>query len=143
MLPNHPKFLLLAIATNLMALNLNLSYRIGKSDFLSHSILFWITAFFLLWQKRDRLHLKSDITSSVLGSLLLILVMYKSLHLFEGDYFIRIAPLLSLFGWGILASGIKGLKQYWREFFLLGFLAIPWELVYVLNIRGSKRKFRS
>ena len=138
---NHTKFLLLAIAANLMALNLNLSYRIGKSDFLSHSILFWITTLFLLWQKRDRLYLESDTTSSVLGSLLLALVIYKSLHLFQGDYFIRIAPLLSLLGWGLLASGIKGLKQYWREIFLLGFLAIPWELVYVFNISLITAKF--
>ena len=141
MLRNHPKSLLLATAANLMALNLNLSYRIGKSEFLIYSILFWITALFLLWEKRDRLHLESDTTSSLLGSLLLTLVIYKSLHLFEGDYFIRIAPLLSLLGWGLLASGMKGLKQYWREFFLLGFLAIPWELVYVFNVSLITAKF--
>ena len=138
---NHPKFLLLATAANLMALNLNLSDRIGKSDFLSHSILFWITTLFLLWQKRDRLNLESDTSSSVVGSLLLALVIYKSLHLFQGDYFIRIAPLFSLLGWGLLASGMKGLKQYWREIFLWGFLAIPWELVYVLNISVITAKF--
>lgn len=141
MLRNHPKFLLLAIAANLMALNLNLSYSIGKSDFLSHSILFLVSALFLLWQKRDRLHLESDTSSSVFGSILLALVIYKSLHLFEGDYFIRIAPLLSLFGWGLLASGIKGLKQYWREFFLLVFLAIPWEFLHILNISSITAKF--
>lgn len=141
MLRNHTKFLLLATASNLIALNLNLSYRIGNSDFLFHSILFWVSALFLLWQKRDKLDLESDTISSVFGSVLLALVIYKSLHLFQGDYFIRIAPLLSLFGWGLLASGIKGLKQYWPEIFLLGFLAIPWELVYVLNISLITAKF--
>ena len=141
MLRNHPKFLLLATAANLMALNLNLSDRIGKSDFLFQSILFWVSALFLLWQKRDRLHLESDTTSSVVGSLLLALVIYKSLYLFQGDYFIRIAPLLSLLGWGLLASGIKGLKQYWREIFLLGFLAIPWEFVYVFDVSLITAKF--
>lgn len=138
---NQARFLLLGIAGSLVALHLNLSDQFGKSDFLSHSTLFWVTTLFLLWQKRDRLHLESDTISSVVGSLLLALVLYRSLHLFEQDFFLRISPLLSLVGWGLLASGMKGLKQYWREIFLLGFLAVPWEFIYMFDVSLVTAKF--
>lgn len=141
MLRDPAKFLLLGIAASLVTLHLNLSQQFGRSDFLSHSILFWVTALFLVWQKRDKLHLESNAISSVVGLVLLVLVLYKSLHLFQDDFFLRISPLISLLGWGLLASGIRGLKQYWRAFFVLVFLAIPWEFIYIFNVSLITAKF--
>ena len=46
------------------------------------------------------------------------------MHLSSHDSFLRISPFLSALGLGLVASGVKGLKQYWQELLLLGFLAI-------------------
>ena len=53
----------------------------------------------------------------------------------------RIFPLLSLLGWGLLASGFKGLKQYRQEIFLLSFLAVPWEFIYIYDVSQLTAKF--
>ena len=79
--------------------------------------------------------------SSFVGTALLALVLYKSTHLFEGDFFLRVSPLLSLVGWALVASGMKGLGQYRREMLLLGFLAVPWEFVYLFDVSLVTAKF--
>ncbi|MEL6261615.1 MAG: cyanoexosortase A [Cyanobacteria bacterium J06626_6] len=136
------KIWLIGIFSGLAALHLNLAEHFGgKTDLSSSSLLFWVAAALLLWQKRHHLKLKSDLVSSLLGTAMLSLVLYKSLYLFEGDFFLRLSPLLSLFGWSLLASGIRGLKQYRRELFLLGFLAIPWEFIYLFDISLLTAKF--
>ena len=141
MLYNHEKYWLTGIGVGLIALHLNLSQHAERSGFLSYVFLFWIVVFFQLWEKREELNLKTNRLSSFLGISLISLILYRSLHLFPEDYFLRIAPLVSLFGWGLLASGISGLKQYRRELFLLSFLAIPWEFIYVFNVSQLTARF--
>ncbi len=138
---NSTNVWLLSIAGALIALHLNLSQQLGRSDLFGCALLFWVTVSFLIWQKRDRLFLKSDAFSSFAGTAILALLLYKSTHLFDGDFFLRLYPLIALFGWGLLASGIKGLKQYRSEMFLLGFLAIPWEGIYVFDLSLLTAKF--
>ena len=137
---NQIKYWLSGIGIGLVALHLNLS-QFGRAGFFNHSFLFWVVVLLLLWQKRERLHWQSDPVSSFVGISLLSLVLYRSLHLFPEDFFLRISPWLSLLGWGLLASGIKGLKQYASEFFLLSFLAIPWEFIYIFNVSEVTAKF--
>ena len=134
------KYWLLSIAVALVTIHLNLSQKLG-SDFLSHSFLFWLAATVLVWQKRDELSWQSDRLSTTVGCTILALVLYRSLHLFPEDYFLQISPLLSLLGWGLMASGYKGLKQYNRAFLLLAFLAIPWELAYIFDITQLTARF--
>ena len=141
MIYNHTKYWLSGIGIGLAALHLSLSEHFGRPGFFGHSFLFWMVVSLLLWQKRERLHLQSDRLSSFIGISLLSLVLYKSLHLFPEDFFLRISPLLSLIGLGLLASGIKGIKQYGQEFFLLLFLAIPWEFVYLFDVSQLTAKF--
>ena len=138
---DRAKYLLFGIGIGLIILHLNLSDRLGRPGFYSHSFLFWIVVLLLSWQKRDKLHLESDTVSSFVGTSILTLVLYKSLHIFPEDVFLRIFPLLSLSGWGLLASGVGGLKQYYREMFLLLFLAIPWEFVYIFDLSLLTAKF--
>ena len=149
MFHNQEKYWLTGIGIGLVALHLNLSQQAQSSGFSSYVFLFWIVVLFLLWEKRGELSFTSskglaragDRFSSLVGISLISLTLYKSLHLFPDDYFLRIAPLISLFGWGLLASGIKGLKQYRRELFLLLFLAIPWEFVYIFDVSQLTAKF--
>ena len=137
---NHIRYWLSGIGISLATLHLNLS-QLGRPGFFSHSFLFSMVVLLLLWQKRERLHWESDTVSSFIGISFLSLVLYRSLHLFPEDFFLRISPLLSLLGWGLLASGIKGLKQYAPEFFLLSFLAIPWEFIYIFDVSEVTAKF--
>ena len=134
-------FLLLFIGTSLITLNLNLTQQFGRADYLTQSFLFWSATVYLVWQKKDKLHLKTDTFSILFACVLLALLLYKSLHLFSEDYFLQISPLISFLVWGLLASGIKGLKQYLAELFLLGFLAIPWSAIYIFDISLVTAKF--
>lgn len=138
---NHKKYLLLYIGIGLVILHLHLSQQFGTSVFFNRGFLFWMVSLLLLWQKKDRLCLSSDRFSCFIGTSILSLVLYKSLHLFPEDFFLRISPLLSFLGWGLLASGIKGLKQYYKQLFLLLFLSIPWELIYIFNVSLVTAKF--
>lgn len=137
---NRIKYWLSGIGVGLVALHLNLS-QFGRPGFFNHSFLFWMVALLLLWQKRESISWESDRLSSFVGIALLSLLLYRSLHLFPEDFFLRISPLLSLLVWGLLASGIKGLKQYASEFFLLSFLAIPWEFIYLFDVSEVTAKF--
>ena len=125
-------FWLLSLAAGLIALHLNLTWRSENSDLLSCSLLLWLAAAYLTWEKRDRLSLESDIFSSCLGIFLITLVLIKSMHLVGDDVFLRLSPFLSGLGLGLLASGVKGIKQYWRELLLFGFIAAPWESIYLV-----------
>jgi len=123
---------LYTLGLGLVSLHLILSDHLGRPSFFSHAFFFWSVAFLLLSQKQ--LKFKSDNASCLTGGAILTLVLYKSLHLFPEDYFLRIAPLLSLLGWGLIASGGKNLKQYSQELIIVAFLAVPWELVYLWDI---------
>jgi cyanoexosortase A len=118
------KFWLLSIAAGLMILHLHLTWRSGDTGLLSTSFLFWVAVSSLLWKKRETLNLESEVFSSFFGISLITLVLIKGMHLSIHDSFLRISPFISALGLGLVASGVKGLKQYWQELLLLGFLAI-------------------
>lgn len=134
------KYWLLGIALSLISLHLFLIWKVSfrldaesaaarnlGSELLSISLLFWGAALTLAWQKRHTLKLESGVFSSFFGATLIALVLFKSLLLHEDDSFLHFFPLICGIGLCLLASGFKGLKQYWRELFLLLVLAIPVE----------------
>jgi cyanoexosortase A len=129
---NGLPFWLLSLGASLIALHLNLTLRSDNSDLFGCSLLFWLTASYLIWDKRKYLKLESNLLASTIGFGTIALVLVKSLNVFGDDVFLRIFPLLSIFGWGSIASGFKGLKQYWQALLLFGFLAVPWELIYLV-----------
>lgn len=140
---DYKEYLLSGMGIGLVMLHLNLSQQFGQSGFSSHGFLFWMAVLLLLGQQRAKLSLESDTISSFVGVSILALVLYKSLHLFPEDFFLRISPLLSLFGWGLLTSGVRRLKQYYQALFLLLFLAIPWEFVYIFDLSQLTATFSS
>ncbi|MBV8883468.1 MAG: cyanoexosortase A [Chroococcidiopsidaceae cyanobacterium CP_BM_RX_35] len=134
------KYWLLGIAIGLISLHLFLIWKVSfhldaesaatrnvGSELLSISLLFWGAALSIAWQKRHTLKLESGVFSSFLGATLIALVIIKSLSLSKDDSFLHISPFISGIGLCLLASGIKGLKQYWKELFLLLVLGIPVE----------------
>ena len=126
-----PKLRLFGIAVGLTLLQLGLTWkRGGDFDRLIVNSLFAYTLLSLLWKKKDNLNLESGIFSSVCGLLLIALVLVKSISLFWFEYsFARIIPLILAIGFGLLASGIKGLKQYWRELIIVVALMLPEDIL--------------
>lgn len=118
-------FWLLSIAAGLMTLSINMIMRSESTDLLGTTVLFWVAVSCQLWKKRHELNLHSGIFSSLLGASFITLVLLKNLSGYIDDSFLRFTPILSFLGFALLASGVIGLKQYWQELSLLGFLIIP------------------
>lgn len=138
----EPKYWLLGIAVGLMAVNLTLMWRHAPVDVVGTSLLFWGAAAFLVWEKHQDLNLESDVISSILGTLLIGLVLLKSVNLGEYDLFLRISPFLSGVGLALLSSGWKRLAYYWQELFILGFIAISTGfLLQIFDISPFTAKF--
>lgn len=127
-LGKRKKFWLLVIAVALIAIHLNVLLKYGDKNLLSISVIFWTTALYLSSKKRD-VRLDSDVFANCIGILLIAFVLGKSIFISELNPFIQITPFLSALGLGLIASGIKGLKQYSQELILLFALAIPLEAV--------------
>ncbi len=139
------QYLFLVIIVALACLHLyqvsTVSFRLDKelvrntgSEFLSISTLFWGAALSLIWQKRQTLKLESGVFSSFLGIALIALAVFGSIFLppknndfLQNDDFLHISPFISAIGVALMASGVKGLKQYWRELLLFFVLIIPVE----------------
>lgn len=136
------QYWLLGIATGLMTLSIHLAMKSEFTDLGGTTVLFWVAVASQLWKKRHSLNLQSGIFSTLLGTSIITLVLFKSQFAHVDDSFLRISPILSLFGFALLASGVKGLKQYWQEFLLLGFIAIPqhW-LSQLVNLPKLTAKF--
>lgn len=133
------KFYLIAIALTLILLHLLLVRRSQYPYLLPASSIFWTAAAMQLTQ-RHTLFLR-DHRSFGGGLLILTGVVYRGLHSFESDYFLRLYPLLILVSISLLASGIQGLSQYQSAFCLLGFFAMPWELLYLLDFTTWTTQF--
>ncbi len=122
-----PKFWLLGLAGCLVAIHFTLVDRINEPNFLGLSILIWFAVGSLINRKQQSLKLDSDIFSTLLGGILILIILMRmsSATLNPGLSFI---PILGGLGLALLASGFQGISQYWRELIILGLLAIPKEL---------------
>jgi len=120
----NSQFWLLGIGAGLIAIHLSLTDRANNPSLLGISVLFWSAVASLVWQKRHRLNLESGVFSSVIGALIVSFVLLKSLSFSGYDFFLRISPFISALGLSLLASGTKGLKQYWQELLSLSFLIV-------------------
>jgi cyanoexosortase A len=112
---------LLGIGVGLIALHVTLTWQTGQDEVMGSSILFWSAVGSLIWKKRQQLNLQSSYIATCLGLFILTIILIKSSFLSDFDFFLRILPLLSALSLGLIASGIRGLKQYWRELVILCF----------------------
>lgn len=138
----EPKYWLLAIAAGLIALHLTLTSRTENTDLFGTMFLFWGVVCFLIWERHESLNLESGVVSSLFGASLIAFILLKSSSVSGYDVFIRITPLLSGISLALLASGTKGLKQYWQEFLILAYTVIPPGLIGVfVNVSLLTAKF--
>ncbi len=117
-------FWLLATAAGLIAIHLTLNWRAEKPSHLAISIVYWLAASSMLWDKRKQLKLGSGIFSLLLGALLIAGVLLKSAS-HPGVKFLGFSPFVSALGIALLASGFQGLKQYRQELIILFSLGVP------------------
>jgi cyanoexosortase A len=122
------EFWLLGIGAGLIAIILTLTQRTGDVSHLGMSVLFYFAVASLLAEKRHKLTLESGFLSSFLGILLIAFVLWQSAFLSSSKLlpvFTHLSPFISAIGLALLASGLKGLKQYWQEITILFFLGVP------------------
>ena len=118
-------FWLLTIGSGLMAIHLTLVWKADNPNTLGTSILFWSAVASLVWQRRDDLKLESGVFASLVGFLLIAVILMRSASIPLGGNFFDLIPVLSGLGLGLLASGFRGLKQYWTELVALFFIGAP------------------
>jgi cyanoexosortase A len=122
------QFWLCASLISFAVFYLTLTWKTTENiDSVITSSLFWGVIFVLLWRRRDRLNFRSDLFSTTFGLSLLAIVLVKSVSLFwfESSLFLPFAPFFGFLGLVAIASGFKGLKQYWLELLLVGLLFFP------------------
>ncbi|MDZ8056029.1 MAG: cyanoexosortase A [Aulosira sp. ZfuVER01] len=139
---NEP-FWLLSITAGLEVICLTLVWKAHDIGHLGMSILFLFATGSLLWDKRHTLRFESDVFSSIVGLLLIIWVLWQSATQ-NLEHTLRLLSFTSALGVSLLASGFKGLKQYWEELIILFFLGIPSVLADLLiDISPLSAKFAS
>ena len=128
----EPKYWVLGIASGMIALHLTLAYRTNDTDLFGTMLLFWGVVAFLISERHESLTFESGVFASFFGASLIALILLKSSSISGYDLFIRTTPFLSGISLALLASGTKGLKQYWQELLILAYTAIPPGLIGVL-----------
>lgn len=107
------KLLLLAIAAGLITINITTTWKRGYINLWGISVLLWIAGCYLIWKKRREINLESSTLPSLIGATLISLVFFDTIC--PINKFSYISPFVSALGLGLIASGFKGLKQYWQE----------------------------
>lgn len=122
----NTQFWLLAIAGSLTAVYVSLYMRLdGNLSQLTISLLGLGAVFSLLAEKRQTLKFESDIFSSLLGILLIAFALLRSNYVVIVDSFVELTPFVVFLGLALLASGIKGLRQYWLELLIIFAFNLP------------------
>ena len=119
-------YLLLSSLIATAILYLNLIWNTGDIDLVSTGGFYWGAIIWLLWRKRDRIKYSREPVSSCLGLCLLGLIIFKVLNLFWFEStLLPLFPLAVAITLALIASGFKGLSQYWQELFFAWFLFFP------------------
>ena len=106
---------------------LNLVWKtLGDLDSLATNILFYGAIIGLIWQRKERIRIKSNVFSSFIGLGLLVIIMIKTIYLFSFEHrLLSLVPFCTSLSLALIASGFRGLGQYSRELFFAWFLFFP------------------
>ena len=118
------RYWLLGIVAGLQTICLTLVWKADDTGHFGMSLLFLLAIGSLTWEKRDNLKFESEVLPSIVGIALIGWVLWESVNLADGNI-MRLLPFTSALGVALLASGFKGLKQYWQELIILSFLGVP------------------
>lgn len=119
---------LLGTTTAMMALHLTLLSRSGDAELsqgvFATYVLLWCAVGSLLWERRHGLVLQTGSVGTAIGGGLLLGLLALSATLPSYGFFLRGFPFVMMLGLGLLASGWRGLRQYWKELLLFGLLML-------------------
>lgn len=106
---------------------LNLSWKATSDlDSLTTHAIYLSSIFYLLWRRRNKLVIKGNLISGLGGLFLLILVLVKSINLFEFEsQLLTLIPFFVMTSLALIFSGAKEIKQYRQELFFTLFLFFP------------------
>jgi cyanoexosortase A len=126
-LAHQPKYWILAIAVSLLTIHMGLTWKTGDIKTLSISVIFWGAIVSQVWDRKETYTLESSLFSSLLGTVILILALFKTSQISGGGPFLQALPFIFALGLGLIASGAKGLQQYWQELLAFFILSLPGE----------------
>ena len=127
--------LLAAMLVFAMGLHLTLVWQSDSVNLWSASCLFWMAATAMLWRHRDGIICQSSPAAIAVGGFTLTWILFKSLNVYgAADIFLRLSPVISLWAWSALVLGWQRNPFCNRALCMLAFLAMPWGLLYLLDI---------
>ena len=119
--PMNQKVLLLFLFGLIASIQLTLFWRVQEDFnnwFLQLSL--YLSILWHLYQRRFSLTLVNSFPASILGFCLVIIPFLKpEFAVKEVSIFWLFLPVVSAIGLALLASGFQGIKQFWRELFLI------------------------
>lgn len=121
-----PSYLLLGIVASITAIHFTLLEQEGNQNLISVSLLIWLTAASLLWDKYQEkdLYLESNLPATGLGIILIVIALLRSLSI--AGYHFFLCPFLFGVGLVLITSGFKGFQFYKKELFVFSlFLLYP------------------
>ena len=118
----EPKYWLLGIGAALVGLHLSQLGQAPNDDLQFLSIVLWLVVGSLVWEKKDTFDLKSGLFGTFFGISLIVIVLARSIS--PAGYQFYLLPFLSLLGLCLLASGFRGLYQYYKELIIIGLLTL-------------------
>ena len=140
---HKPAFWLLGTTVAMMALHLTLLSRTSDpelaQELFATYLLLWFAVGFLGWERRHDLTLESGAIGSTIGGGLLLGLLLLSAALPTSGSFLRAFPVVMVLGLGLLASGLRGLVQYWKELCLFGLLTLNPLLKFGLDLINLPR----
>lgn len=119
-----PKYWLLGVSAAAIVLHLTLVNRTNNSELFATAALFWLAAGSLVWDKQPDLGFKSGPIASAIGVTILAFAFHRSAALPSSEMILGSLPLLYALGTGLMASGLRELQRYWKEFVIFGLLAV-------------------
>ncbi|NUN66608.1 cyanoexosortase A [Pseudanabaena biceps] len=120
-------FWLLSAWVSIIAINITLMARLAESvDETAIQLLTWAVAILLVIRDRSKLKFETTPSAIAVGTLLIIWVLTKSLLTRRVyDILFILIPVMATIGIALIASGWKGLRQYWQPILLAATLGIP------------------
>lgn len=120
-------FWLLSAWVSIIAINITLMARLAESvDETAIQLLTWAVAILLVIRDRPKFKFETTPSAIAAGTLLIVWVLTKSLLTRRVyDVLFILIPIMATIGIALIASGWKGLKQYWQPILLAATLGIP------------------
>ena len=127
------KFLPLLLGSSYLSLLFVLLQQSDRPEVSGVTTLFVFALLYRWWDtERDFQKLYWNGGAIAIAFFISLGLILRGWYYYEDEAFLRLLPLLSLGSWGLLCYGWQSFQKLAEGFLLFGFLAFPWEIVYVL-----------